>query len=139
MAAGTRALPTGSTPSAIVGLAFSHERRPAGGVDWATGTYMTVLDDFDHGILSPSGRVSKRTRKVALAKLAARVNDAMAAAEESRQASFEAKLPQHLRQQATELRRLADLGMRPKAHRYLASKLEAEADRLDAELLNTSL
>ena len=42
-----------------------------------------------------------------------------------------AKRPEYMRQYASELRRLANLGMRPKAHRAEADRLEAEATRLE--------
>lgn len=92
-----------------------------------------VLDDFDHGILSPSGRESKRSRKAVLDKLGKTVNEAMAAAEAQNRADLEAKHPQYLRQYEAELRALADRGMRPKAHRTKAAELEAEADQIDLQ------
>ena len=91
------------------------------------------LDDFDHGILSPSGRVSKRTSVATLKILAQRVNDAKAEADQAGQAALEIQRPKFLRQYAADLRALADRGMRPKKHRALAAALEAEAKQLERD------
>ena len=78
---------------------------------------------IDHSLLSPSGRVSKRARKAAL--------------ERTRRELFGDGLPfptckqpskaERLLREAATLRDLADRGMRPRAHRKEADKLEALA------------
>lgn len=97
-------------------------------------TCIDPLTDFDHGILSPPGHASKASRKVIIDKLAKAVNEAYGAAEAEHAAKLEAERAARLRQYAAELRALADRGMRPRVHRAKAAELEAEADRLDADV-----
>lgn len=89
-----------------------------------------VLDDFDHGILSPSGRVSNRQRRATETRLRQNVIDAIA------------KLPRlppqppkwvSLRREAATLRDLAARGMCVRKYPKLAAQMEAHADRLEAE------
>ena len=88
-------------------------------------------DDFDHGILSPSGHVSKRARDATIAQLALAVNRAVAEAELAHQGYLEAKRPEFLRQKAADLRALAARGMQPRKLTAQAARLEAEADALE--------
>lgn len=80
---------------------------------------------IDHSLLSPSGRVSKRARRAAMDRETKR----LFAGVDWKDAPIPRKA-EHLLSQAAELRRLADCGMRPKRHRELAAKLEAEAAAL---------
>lgn len=94
----------------------------------------------DHTGLSPSGRVSAAARRAWLASEEARMAACRAAddAERARCPECSEASATEATQRATsarsaslayaaELRRLADLGIRPKAHRALAAKLEAQA------------
>ena len=82
---------------------------------------------LDHGTLSPSGHVSKRTER--RTKQAAR--DELVA--------YLAALPSvppedrrlRLLRQAAELRTLAARGMKPRAHAKRAAELEAEAHAME--------
>jgi hypothetical protein len=100
----------------------------------------------DHSLLSPSGRMSKRAQAAAMkqerkrmAEAERRDEAARAACPECSAALARARVAQRansialLESQAAGLRRLADGGLRPKAHRELAAKLEAQAAALRAE------
>ena len=76
---------------------------------------------FDHGILSPSGRVSKRARKAALARAAKDIfPDGLA-----RPTCLQLTMREQLLSQAQNLRALAARGMRPRAFIKEAERLEA--------------
>ncbi len=90
---------------------------------------MTVLDDFDHGILSPSGRVSNRQRKATEARLRANVSAALA---NVNRAPPQPPKWETLRREAATLRDLAARGMCIRKYPKLATAMEAEADRLEA-------
>jgi len=84
---------------------------------------------IDHGILSPSGHVSKRSRKLALERM--------------RRELFGDGLPfpiypqplrsVALRRTAANLRELAARGMSPRKYAREAAKFEAEAEILERE------
>ena len=89
---------------------------------------------IDHSVLSPSGRVSKRSRAAAL--------------ERTRRELFpESEFPdgigpqgppqptevEHLRTRAAMLRDLAERGMKPRAYRKEADRLEAQAAALESQ------
>ncbi len=84
---------------------------------------------IDHGLLSPSGRMSKRARKAAMAR-AAKGLFPSGFWEEAR------RVPQPTRreallQQAARLRDLADRGVNTRRYNREADKLEARAANLD--------
>ena len=83
----------------------------------------------DHSGLSPSGRVSKRARAAWLAREAARLFPPGTFADTRRPENADEKRVRLLRT-AAELRALADRGMKPRAHRRAAERLEAEAASL---------
>lgn len=90
---------------------------------------------IDHSILSPSGRVSKRARKAALAREHARLFppgyfEDIARRDAERK---EAERPRWLRHTAADLRALASRGMQTRKLLREAARLEAEAERLEAE------
>lgn len=76
---------------------------------------------IDHSLLSPSGRMSKRARAVALKREAARLFPPDF--DWSRAIPQPTKREQLLRQ-ATHLRDLAAQGMKPRAYRKEAERLE---------------
>lgn len=84
------------------------------------------FDDFDHGILSPSGHVSKRARKATEAKLRQNIMDAIAALPQPKQPSKKA----NLLRQAAELRVLAARGMCIRKYPKMAAEMEAYAATL---------
>ena len=90
---------------------------------------------IDHGILSPSGKVSKRAREAALKRETEKLFppgywDAPAKTE----AEARAGKATALRRTATNLRELADRGMTPRKFLREAARLEAEAERLEAQI-----
>jgi hypothetical protein len=87
------------------------------------------FDDFDHGILSPSGRVSNRTRSATEARLRENVSVAIRALPSW--APPQPTRAESLRRQAAELRVLASRGMCVRKYPRLATAMEAEADRLE--------
>lgn len=85
----------------------------------------------DHSLLSPSGRVSGAARRAALAREHDRLFppgywDRGGPTDAERNAARAAAL----RRQAATLRDLAGRGMRPRAYRREAARLDAEADTL---------
>lgn len=84
---------------------------------------------IDHGGLSPSGRVSKRARAAWLAREAARLFPPGTFADPKRPETAAEKRVRILRT-AAELRALAERGMKPRAYRREAERLEAEAASL---------
>jgi len=86
---------------------------------------------IDHGLLSPSGHISKRARKAAFDREVARLfpegfNAMCAPKPLPKLGEREALL-----QQAARLRGLADRGMCVRKYRREADRLEAEAARLE--------
>ena len=93
---------------------------------------MKAWQGIDHGILSSSGRVSRRSEKLAkIRNYALLFPDGFPAP----QAPAQLDEVVILRQQAAELRDLADRGMSPRKHRVAADRLEARAAQLEAEQL----
>jgi len=90
---------------------------------------------IDHTILSPSGRVSKRARKAALEREAARLfppgtfAPPVKSADDVMRDQIAA-----LRRSAMNLRDLAARGMSPRKFLREAAKLEAESDMLEGTL-----
>ena len=82
----------------------------------------------DHGALSPSGTVSKRTRAASIERARRTLFGDGLEYSEHEQPSEETVL----RRQADELLGLANRGMKPRAHRKRASELIEQADKLDA-------
>lgn len=82
---------------------------------------------FDHSILSPSGRVSKRSRKVALER--ARVDIFGPQGLKRPGLPKQPTEKESILRQARELREMADRGMRPRAFRKEADRLEALVNR----------
>jgi hypothetical protein len=82
---------------------------------------MAVLDDFDHGILSPSGRVSNRTRKAAERKLRQAVSNAIAACPPKPQPSERQRLLWRLR----DVRDWHARGMYPRKFKREIAELES--------------
>jgi hypothetical protein len=87
---------------------------------------------IDHGILSPNGRVSKRTRKLTLERVKQQLFpegfNAMCAPKVEQPSAKERLLCQ-----ASELRALADRGMKPRAYRRKADELEAQANQIETQ------
>ena len=83
----------------------------------------------DHSLLSPSGRTSKRARAQALERERVRLfgPDGLPWPQCPQPSRAD-----RLRQQAAELRKLAEGGMYPRKYRRKAAELEAEADRQTA-------
>lgn len=81
-----------------------------------------MVPSIDHSLLSPSGRMSARARKAAIAREAIRLfppgTFPPAAAQDKALA---------LRRHAVTLRELASRGMSPRKHLAAAARLEAEA------------
>jgi len=93
----------------------------------------TSRPSIDHGILSPSGRISKRARVAALERTRVEL---FGEAGLNCPVPVERTLEERavaLRECAKQLRDLAARGMCPRAHEREAKKLEAEAERLLAE------
>ena len=88
---------------------------------------MTERPAIDHSTLSPSGRVSKRTRRAAQERTRLELfgPDGL-----QRATTPQPSKRERLLAQAAELRELADRGMSPRKHRKEATRLEAEADTL---------
>ncbi len=96
---------------------------------------MATFPSIDHGILSPSGRCSKRAREAALKREADRL---------FQPGTFDVATPSEAQQRADKvagllrtaahLRALAERGMRPIAYRREARKLEAEAQAMGGAL-----
>lgn len=89
---------------------------------------------IDHSILSPSGRVSKRARKAALAREASRLFppgtfDSTKTGDQLRREKIAS-----LRRSAQELRQLAARGMGPRRHVKAAEALEAQAHAMERYL-----
>jgi len=79
----------------------------------------------DHSLLSPSGHVSKRSREAALERTRRELfGDGLAYPSITQPTKVES-----LRQQAARLRDLAERGMKPRAYRKQAERLEAEAEK----------
>lgn len=85
---------------------------------------------LDHGILSPSGKVSKRAREAALERAARDIFGPEGLRPEPPKMESEIE---NLERRAATLRGLAQRGMKPKAYRAEADALEAEAMRLRRE------
>lgn len=77
---------------------------------------------IDHGILSPSGRVSKRAREAALKREMARLFEGVDTSPVAQPSERE-----RLLQKARELRELAARGMKPRAYAKEAARLESLA------------
>ncbi len=89
---------------------------------------------IDHGVLSPSGRVSKRARKAKLAIEHAKLfppgywdKSVLTAAQEAVRAALQQ------RRHATRLTDLANRGMHPRKYKKEAARALAEAEALEAE------
>ena len=79
----------------------------------------------DHGILSPSGRVSKRSRAAALERARRELfGDGLKPAPVPQPTEAE-----YLLRQAAELRALAARGMKPRAYLREAAQLEAKGEQ----------
>lgn len=96
-----------------------------------SGSKYRPLDDFDHGILSPSGRISKRGRDAAIKRLADRLwpdgctrEDICGKDPEPTEEERLAAERGYLLAQAKRLRDLANLGMSRR-------KFNKEAERLE--------
>ena len=79
----------------------------------------------DHGMLSPSGHVSKRSRDAALER--ARV-ELFGTEGLQRPPVPQPSEVEYLRRKASELRGLAQRGMKPRAYKRKADELDAQAD-----------
>ncbi len=89
---------------------------------------------MDHGPLSPSGRVSARTRRAYLRKVEedfARAFPNGALPTGRPPPPGDAERAEQLRRAAAVLRDLAARGMKPRAHAKEAARLESEAARLE--------
>ena len=84
---------------------------------------------IDHGILSPSGRVSKRARRAALKREEARLFPPGFWSAPTPPITLLDRIACLLRAIAN-LRDLADRGMSPRKHRREADRLESEIARL---------
>ena len=82
---------------------------------------------IDHSLLSPSGRMSKRAREAAM-KREAKILFAGIDLNPPVPQPTEAE---RLRRWATELRALAERGMKPRAYAKKAAELEARAEQLE--------
>lgn len=94
-----------------------------------------IRPTIDHTILSPSGHVSARARKAALAREDERFAtfDAWLFREHVKsQAEINAERALSLRRSAANLRDLAARGMKPRAYAKQAAQWEAEAEALEA-------
>ena len=86
---------------------------------------------IDHSVLSPSGRVSKRTRKAALKREAGKLFPPgyWTAPEKTTEEISQENIDRLLRT-ARNLRDLAARGMSPRKYLKMAEEMEAEADRI---------
>jgi hypothetical protein len=90
---------------------------------------------IDHGILSPSGRMSKRARKAALQRMdAVLFPPGYWNRPEPSEAEKKRARAQQLLRHAARLRDLAAGGMKPRAYPKAAAKAEAEAVALLAAI-----
>ena len=87
----------------------------------------------DHGLLSPSGKMSKRARKAAEKRLFEKLfpRDEFPNGIPVNQLPKQPTKKERLLRQATELRELASRGMKPRAYAKKADELEAQAALLD--------
>lgn len=86
---------------------------------------------IDHGVLSPSGHVSKRAERAAKARNTAVLFPAEYWDKPAKSdAELRAELATALRRQADTLRGLAARGMSPRKHLKVATDLEKQADEL---------
>ncbi len=97
---------------------------------------MTTWPSIDHSLLSPSGRMSGRARKAALARETERLFGGenlitMADLHKAYLASIQPTKAENLRRSAANLRDLAARGMKVRAYPKMAAVMEAEADRLE--------
>ena len=91
------------------------------------GRQTSYFPSIDHGLLSPSGRISKRARAAALQREATRLFAGVI---------LQPPIPQptqqeQYRQQAKRLRDLSDRGMKRRAYAKEANRLETLAAELD--------
>lgn len=92
------------------------------------------LDDFDHGILSPSGKISKRARKAALKRLTDRLwPNGLTREMLYGPGPAQPTEKERLLEQAKRLRDLADRGMARRKYTKEADRLEKLAAELDDE------
>jgi len=90
---------------------------------------MTSWPSINHSTLSPSGKASARTQKVARARARQELfGDGLARPQGPPQPSR----PDRLRAQAAELRSLAARGMSPRKYTAKAAELEEEAASIEA-------
>lgn len=90
-----------------------------------------VLDDFDHGILSPSGRISKRARELHLKRTVDRLWPNGCTREDIHGSGpMQPTKKEKLLSQAVKLRDLASRGMSTKKFNREADRLEEEASKL---------
>lgn len=82
---------------------------------------------IDHGLLSPSGRMSKRARDAALAREAAR----LFAGVDLRPDTAQPTESERLRAHAARLRELAARGMSPRRFTTEAERAEAQAAQIE--------
>ncbi len=80
---------------------------------------------IDHGILSPSGHVSKRTRKLFLERTRRELFDGVVL-----ERVYESTTKERMIERAKLLRSLAARGMKPRAYLKEAIRLETEASIL---------
>lgn len=81
---------------------------------------------MDHGILSPSGKVSRRAERAAKERIRKELLPKGIPGPQEIQISEK----EYLLRRATELRMWADRGFRPRKHRKEADSLELEANKL---------
>jgi len=91
----------------------------------------------DHGLLSPSGRISKRARDAALKREGERlfgpggINAYLHEASEEAHQAMQPTEREALLQQAGRLRDLANRGMHPRKYKREAERLEQEAANIE--------
>ena len=88
---------------------------------------MATWPSIDHGILSPSGRVSGRARKAAMQRERVRLGWDQLFADLVPGLPAQPSERESLLRQAAELRELAKRGMKPRAYLKAAIALEARA------------
>jgi len=86
---------------------------------------------IDHSILSPSGRVSKRSRKAAMDRATAILFEPWGGHMPAPNGPVQPTEAEALRQQARQLLELADRGMHTRSYRQHAAKLLAQAKELE--------
>lgn len=87
---------------------------------------------IDHSLLSPSGRISKRAKRVAMAREAARLfPPGFWDRPKKTEAGQRAEQKRALLRKAKELRELAARGMCPRKFVKEAERLEAQAHQVD--------